>query len=280
MPAAATPQSPTANSEQPLAEEAPQLVKLTTYQSMMYSKEDQALLNEVLDAIQKNQPLPGIELIPAPTTEEDVEEEPEIQIESRYYRYPQFYLTSIAYFQPENWVIWVNGKKITSRQKKVIRRLKINEVSANQVVFESTLLPEDRSDFSSPSDDERISINESDRIVTFMLKPNQTFSSYNWKIYEGKVKQVKEPTKKESSPTNSMLPNLSDIFSGGSPPSPGSNPGVGISVPPQAAPSGVTPIAPQGQTGISGLINRSESIINPISPAPQQTLPQSRPNTP
>jgi hypothetical protein len=263
-PNAVTPTVPTPTpAATPTAEAAPAIEHLSAYQSIMYSKEDLELLSVVIDAVKNKKELPGQKPAaqPAPTIDLTTDFTPEPV--SKYYRFPQFHLTSIAFFKPDDWVIWVNGTKITSRKPDIIKRLEIKEVTANQVVFEYLFLSDDKSDFSLESEDERITINQATRTVSFMLQPNQTFSSYNWKIYEGKITQVKVLKEESSNSFATSLPSVKDIFPTGMsvPDAPLSAPSNNINLPPQSM--------PKQNTGLVGLMNRGNEI--------NRTLPQSTP---
>lgn len=225
-------------------EQAPEMERLLSYQSVMYSDEELQELKNVIDAIKNNEPLPGVEVeVPIMLSNG--------AIPSRYYYFPQFYLKSVAYYSPNDWVLWINSDKITSSKPNVIDRLTVTHVSPNQVEFTYAFKPEDRSDFSIKPEDERISLNVFDRKASFMLNQNQTFSSYNWKIYEGKVAKAKQDNNAQTTPVG--LPSVSEVFQEQLNPAP---PGA------QAMPEVVKP---KGKIGNRGILNNYNDlkIINP-----------------
>lgn len=246
VPAAST-TTPVATPSPTTPEQAPEMERLLSYKSVMYSKEELEQLAIIIDAVKNNQPLPGQEEVSART-----ESGQPMPTQAEYYYFPQFYLKSIAYYSADNWVVWVNDNKITSVKPDAVEGLKVTQISPEQVEFQYAFLPDDHMDFSTEPEDERITINPFNRSATFLLNPNQTFSSYNWKIFEGKVKQARQNLNaKPQQPSVAGGPSgLSDVFP--------SNPPA----PQLPSPSGMPKNAntPASGTGIGGLINRYKNM--------------------
>lgn len=201
----AAPSSPAQPVSQTMPEsqgEAPEIERLLEYQSIMFTQEEIKKLREIVEALKTNGTLP---IHPS-----------EVQAGEAYI-YPQFYLKSIAYYGPKNWVVWVNDGKITSSLPAGMEGLEIQQISSEQVTFQYQFRPDDKSDFSAKVEDERVSLDKFEKRATFMLHPNQTFSSYNWKIYEGKVEEVVAKKMLPATPgaqpgSGSPNPELQDIF--------------------------------------------------------------------
>jgi hypothetical protein len=112
---------------------------------------------------------------------------------AKYYTYPQFFLQSIVYHSPQDWSIWINNRKITPnglQDPENIRVIGIDRDKADiewrPAVMEKVNRAWDNSSTSA------ISVDKKNGIVTFSLRPNQTFSSYVMRVVEGKVLPVTE----------------------------------------------------------------------------------------
>src|SRR5690606_8888405 len=55
---------------------------------------------------------------------------------NRYYTYPQFFLDSLVYNSKDDWVMWINGIKITPRSRDNVKNLAIREVGPETVTLE------------------------------------------------------------------------------------------------------------------------------------------------
>lgn len=208
------------------------------YQSVMFNNKETQEIDKVVQAILNNEALPGDNKEQAPAA--NVAPDPDVD-----YFYPQFYLASIVYHRAGEWSIWVNNQRITNGDAEIIKGLKVVSVTPKQAVLSFTFEPTDRSDFTLKPEDERVTLDSYARTATFMLLPNQTFSTYNWKIYEGKVQQVVE----RGQPKKSLLSELPDIKS----------------VFPNAANNPAAP-ADSKSSGIKGVINQYQKIDD--KPAP------------
>lgn len=111
--------------------------------------------------------------------------------QERYFTYPQFFLESLVFRSDADWTVWINGQRITPEANHEKSEIKIRNIDKHQVSLEWR-----------PADMESVRktwakvahggavVDESAGIVSFMLKPNQTFSSYVMKVLEGKVLPV------------------------------------------------------------------------------------------
>ncbi len=118
------------------------------------------------------------------------------------YTSPSFFLNTLLYLSPENWAVWLNGKKYTHTLPD--GDLTIMSVMENRVTIQ--LIAPAPIDILSPkwkttltarteeghyaSDDGRIIVNPKNNSITFTLKPNQSFSVYAMRIVEGRVRDT------------------------------------------------------------------------------------------
>lgn len=102
------------------------------------------------------------------------------------YTYPQFFLSSIIYHSPEDWVIWINNTKITSENSLINGiNLRILSVDSKKVVLEWIPQKTDKVDLANVDSDNNIKTDFMNNKVVFELHTNQTFTSYAMKIVEG-----------------------------------------------------------------------------------------------
>jgi hypothetical protein len=104
------------------------------------------------------------------------------------FTYPQFFLSSIAYHSPADWVVWINGQKITPSTANNQSILKIIAINPNMVTFE--WIPERMDKITDIGDslpNNPIKVDMINNKVTFSLRGNQTFTTYAMKVVEGKV---------------------------------------------------------------------------------------------
>jgi hypothetical protein len=138
-------------------------------------------------------------LIPKPETVEAPKiEEPKT--------YPAFYLSSIAYRSAKDWTVWVNRIRINPKNNE--GEVRVTRVTPDRVwfVWEPSYKPafnqRIREKKFEPSDDLRhrvskesgISYNEKTGVVSFSLRPNQTFAPAYYSSFEGKVEASSVPT--------------------------------------------------------------------------------------
>ncbi len=111
------------------------------------------------------------------------------------FTYPQFFLQSLSYQNPDDWLVIVNGQKFIPHYDDPASWLKVVMVDKESVVMEWH--PQNMEKVSDSWMVAPVGPGQSDVIVdsihetvTFTLKPNQTFSSYAMRIVEGKVPPV------------------------------------------------------------------------------------------
>lgn len=107
------------------------------------------------------------------------------------FTYPQFFLSSIAYYSPDDWVVWINGEKLAPNSGVSVSGLRVLEIDGEKVTIE--WLPEkmdkiaDSGDYSAENP---VKVDFTGNKVVFSLKANQTFTSYAMKVVEGKLMPV------------------------------------------------------------------------------------------
>lgn len=107
-----------------------------------------------------------------------------------YYTYPQFYLASLAYRAPGQWIFWMNGVKYTPASGPIAQGATIESVLPSQVVFTYRLSGTDYIRTDNVPANPHVEIRAQERTIRFTLLPNQTFSTYTLRIYEGQVAPV------------------------------------------------------------------------------------------
>jgi hypothetical protein len=119
-----------------------------------------------------------------------VEKEPRKRQASAYYTYPQFYLGSLAYYSAEEWTFWLNGKKYTPASGTEADGVTIESVLPSRIIFTYKVRKEEPIDLQATPNDSGIQINTNERSIMFALSPNQTFSTYGLRLYEGRIQPV------------------------------------------------------------------------------------------
>ncbi len=148
------------------------------------------------------------ELAKKQAEEENRKREEEKDVSEKSY----IYLASIMYYDPQDWVVWINDKKITTKnniKKNELYIKKLNESQADIVwklsVSKWKIISGKKSEESAPK------INRDNQVeIYFTLKPNQTFMLVNNEVVEGRaviglINRKKEEEKKAVSkniPTN------------------------------------------------------------------------------
>lgn len=104
----------------------------------------------------------------------------------RMVEHPQFYLSSIVYHTPAEWVVWVNGQRFASETPSA-GNLTVLSVDKRRVTFEWK--PELYSLYTgrwmNAPKPASLAFNDDRQSVTFTLYTNQTFSAYNFTVSEG-----------------------------------------------------------------------------------------------
>jgi hypothetical protein len=181
--------------------------------------------------------------------------------ENRFFTYPQFFLDSLVYHSPDDWIIWVNGEKITNATPKENNNIHVVSIDADKATIAWFPLSMDKVlDVWKKFPNETVEVDKKHGQVIFSLRPNQTFSSYVMKVLEGKV----VPVTVDAAQAEVFTP-LSDQEL--PPPTdeellPAAAPSPAIGAAPQPIPAAPTPAqtVPASREGLGGLINRYENL--------------------
>ena len=105
--------------------------------------------------------------------------------------YAAFYVNSILYFSPENWMVWLNGKKFFSGKESPLERLSIQSVDKKSVTF--LWQPVARPQSLGEPGGARVEF-EPDGKVRLTLAANQIFMVSGMRVLEGRgiTRKVKE----------------------------------------------------------------------------------------
>lgn len=112
---------------------------------------------------------------------------------------PAYYLKTIMYFNPHNWTLWLNDKKMTDTADKQMGNITAVLVNKDQAVFtwkdsridlispnwKNGFIPMDNEQYASP--EKNIVVDANTGNISFILKPNQSFVSSPLQIVEGKA---------------------------------------------------------------------------------------------
>ena len=126
--------------------------------------------------------------------------------EKRMYIYPQFYLSSIIYNSSTDWIVWLDNHKITPESMKAadeakergdptqvssgVRKLDVRAINVNpkDATFEWSPASMERALLTwDPFADNGVRVDMTRGVISFTLRPNQTFSSYRMMAMEGKL---------------------------------------------------------------------------------------------
>lgn len=110
---------------------------------------------------------------------------------NRYYTYPQFFLDSLVYHKENDWIIWLNGRKITQDTLAEGTQVHVLAIDAEKVTLEWLPVAMERVlEVWNQIPNDQVTVDQLRGKVVFTLHPNQTFSSYVMKVLEGKVLPV------------------------------------------------------------------------------------------
>jgi len=108
---------------------------------------------------------------------------------STQFTYPQFFLSSILYHSPNEWVVWVNGQRMDSENKQNTNLgLQVLSIDKDKASFE--WIPERMDmvrDVIDPKQKDILKVDLLNRKIVFTLHGNQSFSSYAMQIVEGRI---------------------------------------------------------------------------------------------
>jgi len=154
------------------------------YSSTMFYSEEVARIDIIIEALRNREELPE------ETADEKIESAPPAPVANTVYTFPQFHLNSIVYHGPGQWTVWINGRKMTSAQPKVLPGVTIDRVTRDRIRLAYSYAGDSQIRFRPNADDARIEADQFNQNVSVILETNQTFSLYNWNIYEGMVRPV------------------------------------------------------------------------------------------
>ena len=110
---------------------------------------------------------------------------------NRYYKYPQFFLESLVYHAADNWIIWVNGQKLTQDSPMENTDLSVMDINEDMVRLKwKPVSMQKVNETWEQMENDNVEVYKRRGEVIFTLKVNQTFSSYVMNILEGKVQPV------------------------------------------------------------------------------------------
>ncbi|MBU6140051.1 MAG: hypothetical protein KGP29_00640 [Proteobacteria bacterium] len=167
--------------------------------SLMYDDDQNANIDRAVDAFKNNK-----KFLP-----EETDEQKEIANEEKdgaRNRKSFIYLASILYLTKNDWVVWVNEQKITPSSNRPEKEIYLSSVKNDLIAITWKLSLSKWKILSQQGPEaETPELNESNQVVVkFELKPNQTFSLAENRIFEGRVTDLflsKKETK--AAPTNS-----------------------------------------------------------------------------
>ena len=115
---------------------------------------------------------------------------PEEELQEKYYA--QFYLESLMYHTPTDWMAWLKGSEVGKKFTPVALAandvgIQVIRVAKEEITYEWK--PKDWQQVSKAfkGDNPAIMLDQAQRVVIFTLRVNQTISSYDMQIREGAV---------------------------------------------------------------------------------------------
>ena len=116
------------------------------------------------------------------------------------------YLASVIYFNPKDWIVWINEKKITSKTNDPKKELFVESIRKDSAKILWKLSLSKWKIISGRKEEFAPKINAENQIeIRFELKPNQTFVLSSNKVVEGKalvalLKKKEDDNKKADAP--------------------------------------------------------------------------------
>lgn len=110
--------------------------------------------------------------------------------------YPQFYLSAIQYRAPDDWVVWLNDRKLTSAQPQLEEGTTVQAVSPGEVTLLWKPVEAQRFAEKAAAGDATASFVAEEGGYRIRLFPNQTFFSYDMRTHEGRMTPVYEEKNK------------------------------------------------------------------------------------
>jgi len=204
------------------------------YRSIMYQEDAMQWLDGALKAREKGVPIEIVlpELFPSKKQVQEsliVEPEPEVVEETNIVKpevvmeepkivmpteAPSYYLRSIMYFSPDNWTIWLNDTKISSKDDyEGLRIIAVDRDKAAFMIEDSKIeyiYPEWEKDFyefgggSFASNNKNIVVDIENQNISFVLGPNQSFVTKTMSVVEGPQSSVALSHSDFNNPNTSM----------------------------------------------------------------------------
>lgn len=109
--------------------------------------------------------------------------------EEKIFVYPQFFLTSLVYHGPQDWVVIINNQRFASKAAQENAELKLLSVDSEKVSLQwkPRKLEKVEESWTRAGPVSGVEFDRLAGLVTFILRPNQTFSSYAMRVAEGKL---------------------------------------------------------------------------------------------
>gem|GEM_PF-5768429 len=162
--------------------------------SLFFTMEEQARIRA---AIAEHENLKNVKVNAAESKANDYlnqltdDPKPVMPVEETVYAYPQFFLESLVYHTPDDWVVMINRQRISATVQPENSEINVLSVDNEKVLFEWK--PKHMERVSQTWVRERnddVLVDSKFGKVIFTLHPNQTFSSYVMRVVEGKVRPV------------------------------------------------------------------------------------------
>jgi ATP-dependent Clp protease ATP-binding subunit ClpA len=180
--------------------------------SLMFDDKEIDNIDRAIDSLRNNQvysPEDGAPIFDALLDKKNKEAEAarEKAKQDEFNEKSYIYLASIMYSTPQDWVVWINDKKITSETNKKNKELYLKSVQKDQVsILWSVSASKLQVLLGKKADDLKLKLNENNQIeVRFVLQPNQTYILGSNSVVEGKavVSMIK---RKEPEAAHSKVP--------------------------------------------------------------------------
>ncbi len=152
--------------------------------SIMYSDEEITNIERALDSYKNNEvfTINNKENEKSKVVKKENEEKSEDNAKS------YVYLNSIIYFEPNNWMIWINGKKISINDNKPTNELYVRSIDKDEAVIVWTMGVSKWKILSGKKSEDGAPINNNNQAeVVFTIKVGQTYVLRTGKIVEGKI---------------------------------------------------------------------------------------------
>lgn len=161
--------------------------------SLMYDDEENANIERAVESLKNNQVFVPEGEEGELSEEEKLAQEADAKLKAEEKLNQEneksyIYLASIIYFTPQDWVVWVNDKKITPTTNKRDNELYLKSVQKDSVRLFWKLSISKWKILSGRKEEVAPQVNAENQVeVEFTLKPNQTFILSNGAVVEGRA---------------------------------------------------------------------------------------------